>query len=54
MSNPEPNRIKRLSFRLLVKIAIAGALQIGLIQYYHQYPSQEVRRELSVQGMFLD
>ncbi len=45
-----PNRRKSLIAWLLLAIGLAG----GLILYYKQYPSLETRREISVNGIFMD
>ena len=45
-----PNKKKSLFACLLIAIAFAG----GMVFYYEQYPSPETRRELSVDGMFMD
>ena len=39
---------------LITWILIAIAWTSGMVFYYHQYPSPETRRELSVNGMFTD
>ncbi|KGG14180.1 MULTISPECIES: hypothetical protein [Prochlorococcus] len=45
-----PNRRKLVITWILVAIAVTG----GMVLYYKQYPSPEVRKELSVGGMFDD
>ena len=39
---------------LIAWILIGITLSIGMVIYYKQYPSPEIRRELSVDGMFAD
>ncbi len=43
------NRKKSISW-ILIAIALTG----GIICYYEQYPSSNIRRELSVDGLFAD
>ena len=39
---------------LIAWILIALALTSGMVLYYRQYPSPDIRRELSVDGLFVD
>ena len=39
---------------LITWIVIALALTGGMVLYYRQYPSPDTRRDLSVDGMFVD
>ncbi len=45
-----PSKKKSLIAWILIAIALTG----GMVWYYRQYPSPDIRRELSVDGMFAD
>ena len=45
-----PSKKKSLIAWILIAITLTG----GMVLYYRQYPSPEIRRELSVDGMFAD
>ena len=55
-TKPRRMRVKAPSKKksLITWILIALALTGGMVLYYRQYPSLEIRRELSVDGMFAD
>ena len=46
----QPKRKKALVISILTAIAFVS----GIFMYYEQYPSAEIRREISIDGMFLD
>ncbi len=50
MKPQTPSKKKSLIAWILIAIALSG----GMVLYYEQYPSPEIRRELSVDGMFTD
>ena len=50
MKPKTPSKKKSLIAWILIAITLAG----GMVLYYRQYPSPEIRRELSVDGMFAD
>ena len=45
-----PSKKKSLITWILIALALIG----GMVFYYRQYPSTDIRRELSVDGMFAD
>ena len=45
---------KKNGSSLLGVILLSIAFTAGIVIYYEQYPSAEIRRELSVDGMFID
>ncbi len=50
MKPKTPSKKKSLIAWILIAITLTG----GMVLYYRQYPSPEIRRELSVDGMFAD
>ncbi len=50
MQKKAPSKKRSLIAWIMVSLALTG----GMVLYYRQYPSLEIRRELSVDGMFAD
>ena len=50
MKAKAPSKKKSLIAWILIALALSG----GMVLYYRQYPSPEIRKELSVDGMFAD
>ena len=50
MKAKAPSKKKSLIAWILIALALTG----GMVLYYRQYPSPDTRKELSVDGMFVD
>ncbi len=50
MQKKAPSNKRSLIAWIMISLALTG----GMVLYYRQYPSLEIRRELSVDGMFAD